>query len=102
MAKEAAALTGPLRRPRDSRWRQLLVIVAVIGPGVITANVDNDAGGITTYSLAGARFGYSLLWTLLPVTLALVVIQEMCARMGVVTGKGLADLIREQFGVRVT
>jgi len=89
-------------RLRGGMWARIAVIVAVIGPGVITANVDNDAGGITTYSLAGARFGYSLLWTLLPVTLALVVIQEMCARMGVVTGKGLADLIREQFGVRVT
>ena len=93
------ALRGRLR---SSVWARIAVIVAVIGPGVITANVDNDAGGITTYSLAGARFGYSLLWTLLPVTLALVVIQEMCARMGVVTGKGLSDLIREQFGVRVT
>ena len=89
-------------RLRGGAWARIAVIVAVIGPGVITANVDNDAGGITTYSLAGARFGYSLLWTLLPVTLALVVIQEMCARMGVVTGKGLAALIREQFGVRIT
>ena len=94
-----ARLRGRLRR---GVWARIAVIVAVIGPGVITANIDNDAGGITTYSLAGARFGYSLLWTLLPVTLALVVIQEMCARMGVVTGKGLADLIREQFGVRIT
>ena len=94
-ARVRARLSGGL-------WARIAVIVAVIGPGVITANVDNDAGGITTYSLAGARFGYSLLWTLLPVTLALVVIQEMCARMGVVTGKGLADLIREQFGVRIT
>ncbi len=89
-------------RLQSGMWARIAVIIAVIGPGVITANVDNDAGGITTYSLAGARFGYSLLWTLLPVTVALVVIQEMCARMGVVTGKGLADLIREQFGVRVT
>jgi NRAMP (natural resistance-associated macrophage protein)-like metal ion transporter len=89
-------------RLRGGVWARIAVIVAVIGPGVITANVDNDAGGISTYSLAGARFGYSLLWTLLPVTLALVVIQEMCARMGVVTGKGLAALIREQFGVRIT
>jgi NRAMP (natural resistance-associated macrophage protein)-like metal ion transporter len=105
------AQAGALRRwlPQRLRtrlgggvWARVAVIIAVVGPGVITANVDNDAGGITTYSLAGARFGYSLLWTLLPVTLALVVIQEMCSRMGVVTGKGLADLIREQFGVRVT
>lgn len=81
---------------------RLALIAAVIGPGIITANVDNDAGGITTYSLAGAQFGYGLLWTLIPVTVALVVVQEMCARMGVVTGKGLADLIREQYGVKVT
>ncbi len=87
---------------RSGVWARLTLMLAVIGPGVITANVDNDAGGITTYSLAGARFGYSLLWTLMPITVALIVIQEMCARMGVVTGKGLADLIREQFGVRVT
>jgi len=73
-----------------------------MGPGIITANVDNDAGGITTYSVAGAHFGYSLLWIFIPMTLALIVIQEMCSRMGVVTGKGLADLIREKFGVRVT
>jgi Mn2+/Fe2+ NRAMP family transporter len=74
----------------------------VVGPGIITANVDNDAGGITTYSLAGASFGYKLLWTLIPITLALIVVQEMCARMGAVTGKGLADLIRERFGVKIT
>ncbi len=75
---------------------------SVIGPGIITANADNDVGGIQTYSIAGAQFGYSMLWLLIPVTLALVVTQEMCARMGAVTGKGLADLIRENFGVRVT
>jgi len=73
-----------------------------MGPGIITANVDNDAGGITTYSVAGAHFGYSMLWIFLPMALALIVIQEMCSRMGVVTGKGLADLIREKFGVKVT
>src|SRR5579885_219035 len=83
-------------------WPRLLRFLAVMGPGVITANVDNDAGGITTYSLAGARYGYALVWTLLPITVALVVVQEMCARMGAITGKGLADLIREHFGVRVT
>ncbi|MBI4824899.1 MAG: Nramp family divalent metal transporter [Nitrospirae bacterium] len=71
-----------------------------MGPGIITANIDNDASGITTYSVAGARFGYALLWTLLPTTVALVVIQETIARMGVVTGKGLSDLIRENFGVK--
>jgi NRAMP (natural resistance-associated macrophage protein)-like metal ion transporter len=78
------------------------LVLAVIGPGIITANVDNDAGGITTYSLAGAQFGYALLWTLIPITVALIVVQEMCARMGVMTGKGLADLIREQYGVKTT
>lgn len=96
-------LRGRLRaRLRTGLPARIALIVAVVGPGIITANVDNDAGGITTYSLAGAQFGYGLLWTLLPITVALAVVQEMCARMGVVTGKGLADLIREQFGVRVT
>jgi Mn2+/Fe2+ NRAMP family transporter len=80
----------------------VLIFLAVLGPGIITANVDNDAGGIYTYSVAGARFGYSLLWTLVPITVALIVVQEMVARMGVVTGKGLADLIREEYGFRVT
>ena len=102
MAKEAAALTAPGPRPRTVRWRQALLFLAVIGPGIITANVDNDAGGITTYSLAGAQYGTRLLWTLLPITLALIVVQEMSARMGAVTGKGLADLIRENFGVKLT
>jgi NRAMP (natural resistance-associated macrophage protein)-like metal ion transporter len=78
------------------------LLVAVMGPGVITSNVDNDAGGIYTYSLCGAKYGYQLLWLLVPVTVALVVVQEMCSRMGTVTGKGLADLIREEFGLRVT
>ncbi|MCX6670127.1 MAG: divalent metal cation transporter [Methanothrix sp.] len=81
---------------------ELAIFLGVLGPGIITANVDNDAGGITTYSIAGAHFGYSLLWTLIPITVALFVVQEMCARMGVVTGKGLADLIRENFGVKPT
>jgi NRAMP (natural resistance-associated macrophage protein)-like metal ion transporter len=76
--------------------------MAVVGPGIITANVDNDAGGITTYSIAGADWGTSLLWSLLPITVLLIVVQEMVNRMGVVTGKGLADLIRENFGVRAT
>src|SRR5205823_11311287 len=78
------------------------MFLAVAGPGIITANVDNDAGGILTYSQAGAGFGYTLLWTLVPITVALIVIQEMVARMGVVTGKGLADLIREEYGFRIT
>src|SRR2546422_11402821 len=85
------------------KWRtRLAVFLAVVGPGFITANVDNDAGGIYTYSLAGARYGYSLLWTLIPITFALVIVQEMSARLGAVTGKGLADLIREEFGFRTT
>jgi len=78
------------------------VLAAVVGPGIITANVDNDAGGITTYSLAGAIYGYRLLWTVIPVALALFVVQEMSSRLGVVTGKGLADLMREEFGVKAT
>ncbi|HEX3436558.1 MAG TPA: divalent metal cation transporter [Pseudacidobacterium sp.] len=85
------------------RWRiRILLFLAVLGPGFITANVDNDPNGILTYSQAGAQFGYSLLWTIIPITLALIVVQEMCARMGVVTGKGLSDLIREEFGMRLT
>src|ERR1041385_6412403 len=80
----------------------VLVFFAVIGPGFITAMVDNDAGGILTYSQAGAKFGYLPLWTLLPITLLLIVTQEMCSRMGAVTGKGLSDLIREEFGLRIT
>src|SRR5579864_1920979 len=84
-------------------WKsRTLLFLAVVGPGIITANVDNDAGGILTYSQAGAKFGYSLLWTLIPITVALIVVQEMVARMGVVTGKGLADLIREEYGFRIT
>jgi NRAMP (natural resistance-associated macrophage protein)-like metal ion transporter len=84
------------------RWKGLLLFLAVMGPGIITSNVDNDAGGIATYSMAGAHFGNNLLWTLIPVMAALIIIQEMSARMGVVTGKGLSDLIRERFGVRIT
>jgi Mn2+/Fe2+ NRAMP family transporter len=84
-------------------WKsRLLLSLAVVGPGFITAAVDNDAGGIAIYSIAGAQFGYSLLWTMIPITISLVVVQEMAARMGAVTGKGLSDLIREEFGLRVT
>jgi NRAMP (natural resistance-associated macrophage protein)-like metal ion transporter len=84
-------------------WKtRILIFMAVVGPGFITANVDNDAGGITTYSQAGAQFGYLLLWTMIPTTLALIVVQEMASRMGAVTGKGLSDLIREEFGFRIT
>jgi len=85
------------------RWRiRIVLFLAVLGPGFITANVDNDSGGILTYSQAGAQYGYTLLWTIIPITIALIVVQEMCARMGVVTGKGLSDLIREEFGLRIT
>ena len=85
------------------RWKtRILLFFAVVGPGFITANVDNDAGGIWTYSSAGAQFGHKLLWTMIPITLALIVVQEMTARMGAVTGKGLSDLIREEFGFRIT
>lgn len=94
-----------LNRSKAARppvWRRLVMFLSIVGPGIITANADNDPGGILTYSQAGAQFGYDLLWLLIPVTIALVVTQEMCARMGAVTGKGLADLIRENFGVRVT
>ena len=84
-------------------WRiRIFLLLAVLGPGFITANVDNDAGGILTYSQAGAAYGYQLLWTMIPITIALIVVQEMCARMGAVTGKGLSDLIREEFGLRMT
>jgi NRAMP (natural resistance-associated macrophage protein)-like metal ion transporter len=96
-----ATASGSRTSPRGF-WRTLLVFFALIGPGIITSNVDNDAGGITTYSLAGSEYGLTLLWTMIPITLALIIIQEMCARMGVVSGKGLSDLIRERFGARVT
>jgi Mn2+/Fe2+ NRAMP family transporter len=93
--KNLARRTRPLRR-------RLAVFLAVIGPGLITSNVDNDAGGIAVYTTSGAQFGYALLWSLIPMTIALYVSEEMCARMGVVTGKGLSDLIREEFGFRST
>jgi Mn2+/Fe2+ NRAMP family transporter len=87
---------------RKNIWRKLVVFLMILGPGIITGSVDNDAGGITTYSLAGAQYGYGLIWTLIPSFVVLVVIQEMNARMGIVTGKGLADLIRENAGIRIT
>jgi Mn2+/Fe2+ NRAMP family transporter len=106
--QESVSLPAPgrpagVRLPsvRGMRFR-LLAFLAVLGPGFITANVDNDPGGILTYSQAGAKFGYGLLWTLIPTTIALIVVQEMAARMGAVTGKGLSDLIREEFGLRAT
>src|SRR5436305_13696035 len=90
------------RSPLTLISSRLVAFLAVLGPGFITANVDNDPGGILTYSQAGAEFGYQLLWTLIPTTIALIVIQEMAARMGAITGKGLSDLIREEFGLRAT
>ena len=102
MSSDSANVRGA-RMSMLKSWKvRLLLIVAVLGPGFITANVDNDAGGILTYSQAGAQYGYSLLWTMIPITIALIVVQEMCARMGAVTGKGLSDLIREEFGLRMT
>src|SRR5574339_689908 len=91
-----------MRRSWRALRSRLLMILAVIGPGFIAGEGGNDAGGIWTYSVAGAQFGYSLLWAMIPATAALIVVQEMAARMGAVTGKGLSDLIREEFGFRVT
>ncbi|MDB5085676.1 MAG: Mn2+/Fe2 transporter, family [Bacilli bacterium] len=89
-----------IRKP--SFWSKVLLFLALLGPGIITGSVDNDAGGITTYSVAGATYGYNMLWTLIPAFIVLLIVQEMNARMGIVTGKGLADLIRENAGVKVT
>lgn len=87
---------------KKSLWKHLALFAVILGPGIITGSVDNDAGGITTYSLAGALYGYKLIWTLIPAFIVLVVIQDMNARMGIVTGKGLADLIRENAGLKIT
>src|SRR5437763_8708123 len=101
-----ALLAKRQHKPRHFGFRlvryRLGGLLAILGPGFVTANVDNDPGGILTYSQAGAKYGYNLLWTLIPTTLALIVVQEMAARMGAVTGKGLSDLIREEFGLRMT
>jgi NRAMP (natural resistance-associated macrophage protein)-like metal ion transporter len=97
-----SARGAALRKRSRQLRRRLIIFFAVVGPGLITSNVDNDAGGISTYSLAGAQYGYILLWALIPMTIALYVTEEMCARLGVVTGKGLSDLIREEFGFRPT
>ncbi|MHB8638805.1 MAG: Nramp family divalent metal transporter [Candidatus Acidiferrales bacterium] len=100
---EAWRSRGENARRRGRHWRRRLALfLAVVGPGLITSNVDNDAGGITTYSVVGAKFGYAMLWSLIPIAIALYVSEEMCARMGVITGKGLSDLIREEFGFRST
>lgn len=87
---------------RKLLWGQIVIFLSILGPGIVTGSVDNDAGGITTYSVAGALYGYNLLWTLIPSFIVLIIIQEMNARMGIVTGKGLADLIRENAGVKIT
>jgi Mn2+/Fe2+ NRAMP family transporter len=87
---------------RNNLWRNLIIFLSVLGPGIVTGSVDNDVGGITTYSVAGATYGYNLLWTLIPAFAVLFIVQEMNARMGIVTGKGLADLIRENAGVKIT
>src|ERR1700757_4696729 len=97
-----AEMRKTMLRPAKLLRYRMLAFLAVLGPGFITANVDNDPGGILTYSQAGAKFGYALLWTLIPITIALIIVQEMAARMGAVTGKGLSDLIREEFGFRIT
>ena len=95
----SAKLTKPLK---SFSAENVMLFLAILGPGIITANVDNDAGGITTYSLAAANYGNAVLRMMIPTTIALIVVQEMCARMGAVTGKGLSDLIRESFGVKIT
>lgn len=96
--ESSAAAGGFFRR----RLRGLWVLLLIMGPGIITSSADNDAGGIATYSLAGAEYGLSMIWLMLPTALLLIIIQEMCARMAVVSGKGLSDLIRERFGVKCT
>lgn len=102
MRKSDTLRRQPEKRGLSAVRFRMLALFAVIGPGFITATVDNDPGGILTYSQAGARYGYMLLWTLIPTTVALIVVQEMAARMGAITGKGLSDLIREEFGLRLT
>src|SRR5918912_1994568 len=101
---QSSAIMRPLPRATRRRIsrRQILAFVAVLGPGIVSAIAGDDAGGIATYALVGAKYGYQLLWSLVLVTIALMVVQEMSARLSVVTGKGLSDLIREQFGVKTT
>ncbi len=94
--------SGEAKSKRSQLRRRLLFLVSILGPGFVTASAGNDVGGIFTYSVAGAQFGYSVIWTLIPIAVALIVVQEMAARMGAVTGKGLAALIREEFGVWIT
>ncbi len=92
----------PSRFRRNLSSYRFFAYLAILGPGIIAANAGNDASGIATYSTAGASYGYTLLWAFIPMTISLIIVQEMCVRMGVVTGQGLADLIREHFGVRLT
>src|SRR6185436_3194173 len=92
----------PSRARRTLSEYRIYAYLAVIGPGLIAANAGNDASGIATYSSVGAAFGYTMLWAFIPMAISLIIVQEMCVRMGIVTGQGLADLIREQFGVRWT
>src|SRR4030066_2372662 len=94
-------MTG-IKFSRKHLFRRLVIFFMILGPGIITGSVDNDAGGITTYSVAGALYGNGMIWTLLPSLIVLLVIQEMNARMGIVTGKGLSDLIRENAGIKIT
>src|SRR6476646_1576270 len=98
--RERALWARPRLRPRSRASRRLLPLFAFLGPGLIAANAGNDAGGVATYASVGAKFGYDLLWMMVVITVSLIVVQEMAARMGAVTGKGLAELIREQYGVR--
>ncbi|HCM38740.1 MAG: Mn transporter [Bdellovibrionales bacterium GWC1_52_8] len=97
-----STIVAPIKSTFRKNWARVAIFLSILGPGIITGSVDNDAGGITTYSVAGALYGYNLIWTLIPSFFVLIVIQEMNARMGIVTGKGLADLIRENFGVKIT
>jgi NRAMP (natural resistance-associated macrophage protein)-like metal ion transporter len=99
---EPTLAPGDVRPRKRRRFRNLLLLLTVLGPGFVTASAGNDVGGIATYSIAGAQFGYAILWVMVPLTVALIIVQEMAARMGVATGKGLAALIREQLGVRIT
>src|SRR5581483_9661693 len=100
LVRDRLQRSRPRLRPRSALARRLVVLLAALGPGLIAANAGNDAGGIATYSSVGAKYGYDLLWMMVVITVSLVVVQEMAARMGIVTGKGLADLIRENYGVR--
>src|ERR1700751_3915793 len=100
LARDRMPARRPRLRPRNRLSARLLAFLAILGPGLIAANAGNDAGGIATYSTVGAKYGYALLWMMGLITVSLIVVQEMAARMGAVTGKGLAELIREQYGVR--